>query len=260
MNYRKYGSPPYALVLLHGGPGAAGDLAFLSAQLSGSMGTIEALQTCYSIDALIEETRDIITSQAQIPVTLAGHSWGAWLGILVAERYPELVQKLILISSGPFEISYVRNIMPLRLQRLSRKTQVQLSDLTAELNGDGSDKDHVFKKIGDIISSADVLHEIRESASNSMPNYKQYEAIWPAAAQLRDSGELLQSASNVQCPLIAIHGDYDPHPAEGVRLPLSGRVRDFTFILLNNCGHYPWREVKASQEFIGLIRKLTSQG
>ena len=44
---------------------------------------------------------------------------------------------------------------------------------------------------------------------------------------------------------MAIHGDYDPHPASGVKEPLSRILRDFRFILLDHCGHTPWKEVEA---------------
>jgi pimeloyl-ACP methyl ester carboxylesterase len=47
---------------------------------------------------------------------------------------------------------------------------------------------------------------------------------------------------NIECPVVAIHGDYDPHPADGVRIPLSNVLKDFRFILLGKCGHVPWFE------------------
>jgi len=31
---------------------------------------------------------------------------------------------------------------------------------------------------------------------------------------------------------VSIHGDYDPHPAEGVKEPLTRVIKDFRFILL----------------------------
>jgi pimeloyl-ACP methyl ester carboxylesterase len=52
----------------------------------------------------------------------------------------------------------------------------------------------------------------------------------------------------------AIHGDYDPHPADGVRIPLEARLPDFRLILLRHCGHTPWRERQAKTEFYRLLR------
>ena len=53
---------------------------------------------------------------------------------------------------------------------------------------------------------------------------------------------------------MAIHGDYDPHPASGVKEPLSRILRDFRFILLDHCGHTPWKEVEAKEKFYRELR------
>jgi pimeloyl-ACP methyl ester carboxylesterase len=57
--------------------------------------------------------------------------------------------------------------------------------------------------------------------------------------------------------VVAIHGDYDPHPFQGVKKPLSGILKDFRFILLKNCGHTPWIEKKAVNEFYRVLRAET---
>ena len=46
---------------------------------------------------------------------------------------------------------------------------------------------------------------------------------------------------------------YDPHPAEGVSDPLSQVVRDFRFICLTKCGHYPWLEKHARARFFEIL-------
>ena len=76
-------------------------------------------------------------------------------------------------------------------------------------------------------------------------------------ARPKSSGgaELLGLAPQIRCPVVAIHGDYDPHPAEGIQSPLSSAVNDFRFILLKNCGHLPWIERQAKDEFFALLRR-----
>jgi len=55
--------------------------------------------------------------------------------------------------------------------------------------------------------------------------------------------------------VVAIHGDYDPHPPEGVKRPLAKVLRDFQFILLKNCGHLPWIEREAKGEFYEILKE-----
>ncbi|ASB50265.1 alpha/beta fold hydrolase [Alkalitalea saponilacus] len=99
---RKYGQKPFQIGLLHGGPGASGEMKPVAMNLSVDFGIIEFLQTEKSIDGQIEELHKQITLCADLPITLIGHSWGAWLGFLFASKYPDLVKKLILISAGAF--------------------------------------------------------------------------------------------------------------------------------------------------------------
>jgi pimeloyl-ACP methyl ester carboxylesterase len=81
-----------------------------------------------------------------------------------------------------------------------------------------------------------------------------YQQIWGQAGKMRSSGELLQLGKRIKCPVVAIHGDYDPHPAVGVQEPLSRVLKNFRFILLENCGHHPWLERQAKQNFYDTLR------
>jgi len=40
-----------------------------------------------------------------------------------------------------------------------------------------------------------------------------------------------------------------------VKQPLSLVLKNFKFILLQNCGHYPWIERKAKDQFYKIIKK-----
>jgi hypothetical protein len=54
---------------------------------------------------------------------------------------------------------------------------------------------------------------------------------------------------------LAQMGDYDGHPYQGVAIPLAEVIKDFQFILLKDCGHYPWNEFYARDEFYGVLKK-----
>ena len=82
-----------------------------------------------------------------------------------------------------------------------------------------------------------------------------YQRVWGEASKLRSSGELLKLGENIVCPVVAIHGDYDPHPAAGVKEPLASVLKDFRFILLRKCGHHPWLERHAKDNFYDTLRK-----
>lgn len=88
---------------------------------------------------------------------------------------------------------------------------------------------------------------------------KIYEKVWSEADELRRSGKLLDYGKKITCPVIAIQGDYDSHPSEGVEKPLSTTLRNFRFIGIKRCGHHPWFEKEAKDKFYEiLIRELES--
>jgi pimeloyl-ACP methyl ester carboxylesterase len=72
---------------------------------------------------------------------------------------------------------------------------------------------------------------------------------------MRQTGRLLELAHQIRCPVVAIHGDHDPHPAEGVRVPLLSVLQGFRFVLLDRCGHTPWVERHARERFFRALEE-----
>lgn len=253
--FRKYGNEPFEVAVIHGGPGVPGYMKPVAEELSGICGIIESIQSANTIDGQSEELRLILKANCNIPVTLIGHSWGAWLSVSFASENPEYVKKIILVSSGPFDDEYVRVINETRLNRISEKDIIELNKLKEELNNpDQNNKKEIFKRFGELSSKGDYYKQI--SFSEDILDYQPdiFQTVMREALYLRKSGKLLKMAGRLICPVIAIHGNYDPHPYKGVEEPLSKVVKDFRFILLNECGHYPWNEVCAKEKFYDILK------
>jgi pimeloyl-ACP methyl ester carboxylesterase len=167
-----------------------------------------------------------------------------------------LIRKLILISSGPFEEKYSRDIMKKRLSRLVDAERQETLSLIDSFNV--PNRDNMSKKMarfGQLISRADSYDPLPHADEVVGMQFRVFQGVWKDAEQLRRSGELLKSGKHIQCPVLAIHGTYDPHPAEGVEKPLSGVLKEFRFILLRNCGHTPWIERQARDEFYKILKR-----
>jgi pimeloyl-ACP methyl ester carboxylesterase len=252
-NPRTYGDPPYAVALLHGGPGALGEMAPVARELAVRRGVLEPLQTRNSVEGQIQELQMVLEEHAALPALLVGYSWGAWLGLLTAARYPDLVQKLILVSSGPFEEKYAGEITQTRLGRLCKREKDEAKFLLRK-KIEGPEE---FARLGELMAQADDYDPLPLRREGTVPDPEQFGKVWPEAALLRKSGKLLEEARKVQCPVTALHGDHDPHPAQGVEGPLKGALAEFKFILLEKCGHTPWMEKQARENF---FRVLEAEG
>lgn len=233
-------------------------MAPVARELASEHGVLEPIQTATSLAGQVEELMAILDAQADPPLTLIGFSWGAWLSFIVAARYPEVVEKLILVGCGPFQETYVATLRETRLERLGEEERRAFDAIIEVLNDPGTeDKDRLLARLGALIRKSDSFDPIASEDEMSDDVGLQghvFQKVWQEAAELRRSGALLELGRRIQCPVVAIHGDYDPHPAEGVRGPLSGVLDDFRFVPLENCGHKPWIERQAKDTFYGLLR------
>ena len=256
-NLRKYGSEPFSIAVIHGGPGAAGEMALVAHEISSVWGVLEPIQIAASLEGQVEELKTILENHSDLPVTLVGFSWGAWLSFIVAARYPAIIKKLFLVGSGPYEEKYAVKIQETRLSRLSAEDRSKFESICRTLDDLAAEnKDMAFARLGALASKADAYDpEMDKSEKNNCCGADIFQSVWPEAAKLRSSGKLLKLGNDIKCPVVAIHGDYDPHPAEGVQKPLSAILKSFRFILLKNCGHKPWIERQAKEEFFRVLKE-----
>jgi pimeloyl-ACP methyl ester carboxylesterase len=265
VNVRRFGEVPYKIVVVHGGPGAPGGMAPVAEELGKTRGVLEPLQTAASISGQVQELRAVLDEHGDIPVTLIGWSWGAWLCFITASRHPGVVTKLILVGSGPFEEKYARGIAGTRLSRLRPKDRSEFEALAKALgrlegrpahHRDSKSTPAALARLGELTRMTDSYDPLPILPPGGKVDIDVYRSVWAEAQELRRSGGLLGLAGGIRCPVIAIHGDYDPHPYEGVKIPLAKVLPDFRFFLLKKCGHYPWTEREARDRFFQLLREV----
>ncbi len=253
---RKYGKPPYNVAVIHGGPGAPGEMAPVARQLSSTHGVLEPLQTRDTLQGQVEGLQAVLKEHGSLPLTLIGYSWGAMLSFIVAAHNPSMVRKLILVSSAVFEEKCAAGIMETRMSRLSPQERAMVDCLAVELDDPAAkDKDGIFARFGALMAKADSYDPVDDIKNEVIEHqYRVYRGVWRDAQEKRSSGTLLPMGWAISCPVVAIHAEYDPHPAEGVRAPLSRVLADFRFVLLGQCGHCPWLEKQARDQFYALLR------
>ena len=252
---RTYGTAPFTLAVIHGGPGAPGQVAPVARELACERGVLEPLQTATSLEGQLEELRAVLEANADLPVTLVGHSWGAMLGFIFCARYADVVNKLILVGSAPYEEHYATGIEATRLSRLSEEERREVRLLLAAL-GDPAVRDTgtALTRLGHLFTKADAYDPMTHHTEVLETQGELYQRVWQEATELRANGDLLKLGRCISCPMIAIHGDYDPHPSQGVREPLATVLKEFRFVLLKHCGHVTWIERRARNEFFRVLR------
>src|SRR5437868_4512835 len=144
-NLRTYGTAPYHIAVIHGGPGAPGEMAPMARELSLQCGVLEPLQTRTTFQGQLEELHTIVQEHGHLPISLIGYSWGAMLSFIFTAQHPLLVKKLILVSSAVFEDDYASSTMQTRLSRLSDEERTRFDALSRALyDPTNSDKNATF--------------------------------------------------------------------------------------------------------------------
>lgn len=257
--FRKYGNPPYNVVLVHGGPGAVGEMAEVAKELSNEFGVIETFHRTESIHGQINELNTAIESETKQPVYLIGFSWGAWLSILYTADHQTTVKKLILIGCGPLEAKYAAAIYKTRLSRLDASERVRFKSMLNSLERQVvKNLSVLFNELSQFILRTDCYNPVKNSNEDEDILPEVFISIWKEAEVLRENGTLLNTLNKIKIPIHVIHGDYDPHPVEGVIKPLQKLKGDFEHTILKYCGHKPWIESKARSRFYDLLSKYLS--
>jgi len=253
---RRYGKPPFRTVLVHGGPGAAGTLAPVARVLGTSGGVVEPWQSARTVAGQIEELSDQIDAWASPPVTLVGHSWGAWLALLLAGEHPEKVRRVVLVGSGPFQARYATETRRHRRQRLTRSQWREFEEIRQRLADPASRASpSALRRLGELAEAADSYELLPHPPAKAETDPATFRAVWAEADEMRRSGALVKALRRVRAPVVVLHGEADPHPLQGVVEPLRRAGVEPRVVVLERCGHEPWWERYARDQFFAELQK-----
>ena len=197
-------------MLLHGGPGAAGEMAPVARELADAFQVIEPLQRAsgeepLTVDIHVEDLREVVGAYGADAIV--GFSWGAMLALAFAAEHPTLVKRLVLIGCGTFD--------------LASRAKLQRN----------------IKERGDR-ARAPIAFDARG-----------HEETWSNMIHLQQRGVYPQAFQAIRCPVQMIHGADDPHPGRMIFENLRAFMPQLAYQEIARCGHYPWIECEAPEEF-----------
>ena len=243
------------IVLLHGGPGAAGYLAPLARELADGRGVLEPLQRSSGDEPLtvarhVADLEEVVSARCPSPPIIVGHSWGAMLGLAHAAAHPSSLRRLVLVSCGTFDAPSRAKLTATRDERTDDATRRRMTEIVREF----SDADERFAAFGALYEQLDSYDLLERDAEPARCDERGYRESWGDMMRLEREGVHPALFAAITCPVVMIHGDYDPHPGRLVRDSLAAVIGDLTYHELERCGHYPWRERHARKAFLDLLR------
>lgn len=258
LEYRTYGSSGLQVILLHGGPGAAGYMAPIGRALADSFQVFEPFQRRGSQDQPatvsrhIEDLHDFIQARCggRQP-TLVGHSWGAMLALAYAAEYPDQAGSLVLIGCGTFDEPSRDQMEKIRSQRMTMDIKRRLINLPEVV----PDPDKRLGLLGKWMKQIDSVDLIEEQPEEVQFDDLGHRRTWADMLRLQKKGIYPAAFAEIKSPAVMLHGADDPHPGRMIYESLQPYLPHLEYKEFSKCGHYPWLEKAVRDEFYRILRK-----
>jgi len=260
---RTVGDAGEVVVVVHGGPGLSmayfGDdfaelsddhtLLFYDQRGSGGSTLVSAADALH-VDRFVDDLDAVRRHLDRSRLTLLAHSWGAAVAALYAQRWPERVERLVIVGGMPLRrAELVRAFDGLRAARDAAEERALEAAAAAWRAdpGDASacrayhrawfrpffaDPDHAERSTGDFCAGAPA------ALANKLEAVERF-----TMASLGD-WDWSSALATVTARTLVVHGDADPIPISSARA-WAAALPHARLLALDGVGHFPYLEAPA---------------
>ena len=171
-----------------------------------------ALKSIQDISDWIKEVMNVSKIEK---IILIGHSQGCLVGIDFGSRYPDLIDKLILVA-GSYKLPVNKDLLD-----LAESGDEKALLLMMKWGYEGSKAFIGGNPVKKIINSTREIREILAVDLNACNNYK--------------NGK--ESLEKINCPTLCIFGDLDKMVPLEVGNKMASMIKNSEKKIINNCGH-----------------------
>lgn len=265
MRVRTYGTSGPLVIVLHGGPAAAGSAAPMARGLAESFRVLEPWQRGsgplgsggepLTVARHVADLHELIESCSNhARPGLVGWSWGAMLALAYAAAHPDSVGALVLVGCGTFDLKARARMKAILDERMTDDMRRRLE----RIEQDVADPDERLKAKYDIIGSlhdCDPLPPEEDPEAEAVPfDMRAHGETWNDMVRLQAEAVYPVAFAAIKAPVLMLHGDCDPHPGDMIRASLVPYLPHLEYRELARCGHSPWRERAARDEFFAVLR------
>ncbi len=254
MRIREYGTSGRPVILLHGGPGAQGSMAPVARGLAGVFHILEPLQRAASgtVADHVADLHQVVEARcAPARPALVGHSWGAMLALAYAAAHPQTIGRLALIGCGTFDRQARARLEAEVAARMTPELRARFERLAQEIPDPNERRRARGRMLGEIYCHAPLA--IDDELEPPEPDARD-EETWRDMVRLQEAGIYPAAFRAIETPVLMLHGAGDPHPGVMIRDSLFRYLPQLEYLELQRCGHDPWRERFARDEFFALLR------
>ncbi|MCL7453931.1 MAG: alpha/beta hydrolase [Anaerolineae bacterium] len=256
LHIRGYGSTGPDVIVLHGGPGAAGYMAPVARGLAAPFRVLEPFQRGSGGEPLtvarhVADLHEVVTSCAgEVPPALVGHSWGAMLALCYAAAHPGSVTSLALIGCGTFDPASRQRMRAIRQARMTDPVRARVERLAEQY----PDPDERLCAQARLVLPLDSYELEYTDAEPATCDARAHEETWQDMMRLQEAGVYPAAFTAIDAPVLMLHGAVDPHPGHMIEASLRAYLPQLEYREWECCGHYPWLEKAVRAEFFTVLR------
>lgn len=257
IDVRIHGKDGPEVVVLHGGPGAQGSVADLARMLADEFRVLEPLQRRSGMEPLtVRRHVEDLVEVAPAGAAIVGASWGAMLALSYAAAHPDRVSGLVLVGCGTYDVAGRALYQERMRERFGAEGIVEAQALQRRIeeSTEASEREALFGRLGALAGRAQAHDPLEPEQDDEAFDAGGYEETWNDVLRLQEIGQEPLAFSAIGVPVLMLHGQDDPHPGEQIHELLKTCVPGVELVLLERCGHEPWRERHAREPFFDLLR------
>jgi pimeloyl-ACP methyl ester carboxylesterase len=243
-------------MVLHGGPGAAGDVGALARRLSSRFRAIEPWQRAsgsepLTVAAHIADLHEVVRAQSlDGRPAIVGHSWGAMLALCFAAAYPDYAGPLVLIGCGTFDRESRARLKETIESRMGDSLRRKIERVQA--SSEQRERTYRFYQLISPLYAYDADISA-ESNNNIQFSERAHLETWNDMMRLQDNGFYPSAFAAIKSPVLMLHGAYDPHPGIMIRDSLKPYIPLLEYREWECCGHKPWIERQVREDFFSVM-------
>jgi pimeloyl-ACP methyl ester carboxylesterase len=209
-----------------------------------------------SVARHVEDLRRLLADKcpSERPIIL-GHSWGGMLALAFAAEHPDLCGPLVLVGCGGFDADSRRSMRARVKTGLDAGLHARLDALPENF----PDRDEQMAELGKLLIPVYSCDPEVEALPYAFCDAQGYNESWNDMMALQRQGKYPQAFAKIRVPVLMLHGEGDPHPGEMIRAGIEPHLPQLEFQQWPNCGHYPWLERAAKEEFYAYLRDWLPQ-
>ncbi len=249
------------IVILHGGPGL--DHTYLRPQLeelakhfqlifydqrgSGkSSGIIDSASI--NTNNFVEDLEGLRKKLNLSQMNLLGHSWGSFLAMKYALKYPRRIKKLILVGSFGVSSKFLNEFVKNREARRTKDDSLALKKI---MSSDGFAKraPPTMNQFARLFFKSYFYDQSRYNQLTLTFNENTARNILPIFTLLSkefSSYDIRKELKKFDFPVLIVHGNNDLIPVNYAH-ELNETITNSKLVVINNCGHFPF--IEAENEF-----------